>query len=250
MSREGSMPVLLGALGCAAMLALFVGHGLAQQNATFNSYQVDDGWLKLPDGRRMGLATKVALDLDGRSLWVFDRCGAVDCVGSMLDPIAKFVPLGNLVVRFGAGMFNHPHGLHVDHDGNVWVTDDHGGGGKGHQVFKLSPQGKVLMTLGKSGIAGTGPDTFNAPTLPAGGDWPERLDHGEFVAMVEADLPFHERTARMLMAIGSDERIAKRKHVAALPPSWGTLYVPHQARRRAMGKGSRRRVDTPRYGTR
>jgi streptogramin lyase len=156
MSREGSMPVLLGVLGCAAMLPLFVGHGLAQQNATFNSYQVDDSWLKLPDGRRMGLATKVALDRDGRSLWVFDRCGAVDCVGSMLDPIAKFDPLGNLMVRFGAGMFNHPHGLHVDHDGNVWVTDDHGGEGKGHAVFKFNPQGKVLMTLGKPGVAGAG----------------------------------------------------------------------------------------------
>ena len=154
MSSKVSMPVLWGAFGCAAVLALLAGDGMAQQNATFNSYLVDDGWLNLPDGRRMGLATKVALDRDGRSLWVFDRCGAVDCVGSMLDPIAKFVPLGNLVVRFGAGMFNHPHGLHVDH----------GGEGKGHAVFKFSPQGKVLMTLGKPGVAGAGPDTFNAPT--------------------------------------------------------------------------------------
>jgi hypothetical protein len=77
---------------------LLAGHGLAQQNATFNSYWVGDGWLNLPDGRRMGLATKVALDRDGKSLWVFDRCGAADCVGSMVDPIAKFDPLGNLVV--------------------------------------------------------------------------------------------------------------------------------------------------------
>jgi sugar lactone lactonase YvrE len=132
MSREGSMSVLWGAVGCAALLALLAGHGLAQsnsgQNATFNSYRVDDGWLKVPAGRRMGLATKVALDRDGRSLWVSDRCGAADCVGSMADPIAKFDPSGNLVVRFGAGMFNHPHGLHVDHDSNVWATDDHGGG--------------------------------------------------------------------------------------------------------------------------
>jgi sugar lactone lactonase YvrE len=164
MSRGGLIPVLWRALGCAAVLALLAGYGLAQQNATFNSYRFDDGWLILPDGRRMGLATKVALDRDGRSLWAFDRCGAADCVGSLLDPIAKFDPLGNLMVRFGAGMFNHPHGLHIDHDGNVWATDDHGGGGKGHQVFKLSPQGKVLMTLGKPGIAGAGPDTFNAPT--------------------------------------------------------------------------------------
>ena len=139
MSREGSMPVLWRLLGCAAALALLAGYGLAQQNATFSSYQVVDGWLNLPDGRQMGLATKVALDRDGRSLWVSDRCGAVDCVGSMADPIAKFDPSGNRVVRFGAGMFNHPHGLHVDQDGNVWATDDHGGGGKGHLVFKFSP---------------------------------------------------------------------------------------------------------------
>jgi hypothetical protein len=33
-------------------------------------------------------------------------------------------------VRFGVAMFNHPHGLHIDRDGNVWAADDHGGGGK------------------------------------------------------------------------------------------------------------------------
>jgi hypothetical protein len=68
MSREGSMSLLWGAVGCAALLALVEGHGLAQsnsgQNAAFNSYQVNDGWLKVPAGRRMGLATKVALTGD------------------------------------------------------------------------------------------------------------------------------------------------------------------------------------------
>src|SRR5712671_6523038 len=142
MSRKVSMPVLWSALGCAAVLALLAGHGLAQQNATFNSYWLNDGWLNLPDGRRMGLATKVALDRDGKSLWVFDRCGAVDCVGSMADPIAKFDPLGNLVVRFGAGMFKHPHGVHVGHVGNVWATDDHGGGGQGAYCVQVQPTGQ------------------------------------------------------------------------------------------------------------
>jgi sugar lactone lactonase YvrE len=164
MSGENSMPVLWRALGCAAVLALLAGHVSAQHSATFNSYLVEEGWLQLPEGRKLGLATKVALDRDGRSVWVFDRCGAADCVGSMLDPIFKIDRLGNVLARFGARMFNHPHGLHIDRDGNVWATDDHGGGGKGHQVFKFSPQGKVLMTLGKPDIGGAGPDTFNAPT--------------------------------------------------------------------------------------
>jgi sugar lactone lactonase YvrE len=59
----------------------------------------------------------------------------------------------------------------VDRDGNLWVTDfmgpdgkDPARDGKGHQVFKLSPEGKVLMTLGKAGVAGTGNDEFNAPS--------------------------------------------------------------------------------------
>jgi len=57
-----------------------------------------------------------------------------------------------------------PHGLLVDPDGNVWVTDGLGKEGKGHQVFKFSPEGKVLLTLGKPGVAGSATDEFNAPS--------------------------------------------------------------------------------------
>jgi hypothetical protein len=69
-----------------------------------------------------------------------------------------------LVQSFGAGLLVFPHGLHVDRAGNVWVTDALGKDGRGHQVFKFSPQGQVLMTLGKAGQAGSGPDEFNAPS--------------------------------------------------------------------------------------
>ncbi len=61
-------------------------------------------------------------------------------------------------------MFVFPHGLYVDKDDNVWVTDGQGKDGKGQQVFKFSPDGKVLLTLGKAGVAGDGPDTFNQPS--------------------------------------------------------------------------------------
>jgi hypothetical protein len=61
--------------------------------------------------------------------------------------------------------------------------------------------------------------------LPRGVDWPERLDHGQFVAMVDEDLPFNEGSARKLMAIGRDKRIRNVSHAKHLPPSWDTLYV-------------------------
>jgi streptogramin lyase len=70
-------------------------------------------------------------------------------------------------------MFIFPHGLFVDREGNIWVTDGRGSNGKGHQVFKFDPDGKVLMTLGKPGVAGDGPDTFNQPSdivVAANGD--------------------------------------------------------------------------------
>jgi streptogramin lyase len=81
-----------------------------------------------------------------------------------LPPILKFDASGTLVKSFGAGLLLFPHGLHVDREGNVWVTDGLGKDGKGHQVFKFSPDGKVLMTLGKAGTPGSDPDEFNAPS--------------------------------------------------------------------------------------
>jgi DNA-binding beta-propeller fold protein YncE len=140
--------------------------GGADPNVAPNPYRVDEGWAKLPEGRKWGAAIGVDIDRDGKSVWVFDRCAtADDCSGSNLPPIQKFDASGNLLASFGAGMFNYPHGLFVDRDNNIWVTDGRAkNNGKGHTVVKFSPEGRVLMTLGKPGIAGDGPDTFNAPS--------------------------------------------------------------------------------------
>jgi sugar lactone lactonase YvrE len=122
-------------------------------------------WAKLPDGRTWGSTAGIDIGPDG-NVWAYDRCGANTCVGSSVAPILKFDrSSGKVLASLGAGMFNFPHGLHVDRDGNVWVTDGQGNkeGTRGHQVFKFSPQGKVLLTLGKAGVAGNGPDTFNEP---------------------------------------------------------------------------------------
>ena len=135
-----------------------------------NPYSSIDGWGKLPDGREWGSTAGVDIDPDG-NLWAIDRCGSNSCAGSDLDPILKFDADGNITAAIGGGLFLFPHGLHVDRDGNVWVTDARGpnpdnpdSAGKGHVIIKLSPEGEVLLTLGQSGVAGDGTDALlNTP---------------------------------------------------------------------------------------
>ena len=127
-------------------------------------------WGPLPGGRRWGSSAGIDIGPDG-NVWAYDRCGEFDlaagaCDASKVDPILKFDRhTGKILASFGAGLFVVPHGMDVDRDGNVWVTDFavNKAGTKGHQVFKFSPDGKILMRLGRAGVAGSGPDTFNQP---------------------------------------------------------------------------------------
>ncbi len=136
-----------------------------------NPYKTAEGWAKMPGERTWGSTSAVDIDRDGKSIWVAERCGANDCVESKLDPVLKFDENGTLVRSFGAGLILSPHGIEVDRDGNIWVTDCACTGAsrkyaaankKGHQVFKFSPAGKLLLTLGAPG-GGTGADGFYQP---------------------------------------------------------------------------------------
>ncbi len=131
-----------------------------------NLYKFNYGWAQLPDRRKFGAVVGVDIDKDGKSVWAFDRCeSATDCSKSNLDPIMKFDASGKLVKSFGGGMINYSHGLHVDKDNNIWVSDGRDmNNGKGHTVMKFNQDGKLLMTLGKPGEAGTGPDHFSEPS--------------------------------------------------------------------------------------
>lgn len=156
---------------CLAGFAAGVAIGYAQTDLP-NPYRTIENWFKLPDGRMWGSTSAVEIDRDG-TVWVAERCGANSCAGSNLPSILKFDKSGKLLKSFGEGMFVFPHGIYVDPQGNVWVTDGQGKDGKGQQVFKFNPDGKVLMTLGKAGVAGDGPDTFNQPSdviVAANGD--------------------------------------------------------------------------------
>ena len=140
-------------------------------NSAPNPYRTISGWFKVPEGRTFGSAGGVAVDKRGH-IWVAERCGtkgfiAGACADSKLDPIFEFDQNGKMLHNFGGGLMIMPHGIAVDADGNVWVTDIQGKGGKGHQVFKFSPEGKILMKLGTAGVAGSGPNNLNQPNAVA-----------------------------------------------------------------------------------
>jgi sugar lactone lactonase YvrE len=154
-----------------------------------NPYRTIENFFKLPDGRSWGSTSLVDIDRNGKDIWAVDRCGANSCVSDpatgALNPediIFKFAgATGAVLAHFGGGMIVMPHGIFVDKDDNVWVTDNAdnapraargaapagappaagrgpatpptpgAGATKGHQVFKFTSTGKVLMTLGKPG---------------------------------------------------------------------------------------------------
>jgi len=158
-------------------------------NSGSNPYRVIRDWAQLTlEKRPWGGSNGVAIDRDGKSVWATDRCSpgiAPGCLGTKANPVHLFDETGKEIRSFGGGMFVWPHGIHVDRDGNVWVTDARvptaeerikfpGEDKKGSVVIKFSPDGKVLMTLGRPGVKGDPPDALTEPndviTDPSNGD--------------------------------------------------------------------------------
>src|SRR6516164_1954732 len=183
--------------GCVIMMVgaavAVLGAAEAQQNQFTkppqlpNPYRLVEGWPSLPanmNGGRWGEVIRVHVHSDG-NIWIFHRCfntvppGSATCIGrgEANPPILQFDPSGKLLKSFGAGLFAYPHGFTVDHEGNLWVSDvndvptvlgmsakNADGVIMGQEVLKLSSDGKVLMTLGREGVGGSGTDTFDRPT--------------------------------------------------------------------------------------
>lgn len=121
-------------------------------------------WPQLPEGHELGLCAGVGVDAQNR-VFVFHRSGrkwsnpfpkeaiAAPTV-SVIDGVT-----GKLINSWGAGLFIMPHGLTVDHEGHLWLTD------VGlHQVFKFTADGKQLLVLGERGKPGADQAHFNLPT--------------------------------------------------------------------------------------
>lgn len=153
-----------------------VGVVLPTTNAMVNPYRMLPMWPHLGD-IKPGAAIGIVPDGKG-GVWLQHRS----------DPAIVHVDSsGNIVKKFDV-TFSSSHGLCQDQDGNFWAADSgpfgdsQDAGGKGNQVFKFSPDGKLLLTLGKAGVSKAGTDTFLQPTackatpdgniVIADGHWP------------------------------------------------------------------------------
>jgi hypothetical protein len=135
----------------------------AAPNSQPNPYRRIDNFFKMPPGRTMGSSSAVGVDHQGH-IWVAERCGANSCANSKIDPIMEFDAGGNFIKAFGGGMMVFPHGFFIDKADHIWVTDAQVGGGKGADVLEFDQNGKLLLTLGKPGVTGSGSDTFTEPS--------------------------------------------------------------------------------------
>jgi DNA-binding beta-propeller fold protein YncE len=147
------------------ILLLFSAAGLCAQSAVQGWYPHEGGLMKyrvnirfgeepdtMPAGWKFGRVSAVATDRDAKEVFVFHR-------GPKADPIIVFDFKGKYLRSWGRGLFGNPHGMRVDKDGNVWVTDN-----GDHQVMKFNREGKLLLTLGIKGKPATDDKTFNRPT--------------------------------------------------------------------------------------
>lgn len=211
-------------------------------NKAANPYETIVGWAKMPEGRTWGSTSAVGIDKDGVSIWVAERCGANSCAGSDLPPILKFDASGKLVKAFGAGMIQVPHGLHVDRDGNIWVTDAPFGRGardttKGHQVFKFSQEGQLLLTLGKPGGARE-PEFFfqpNAVVTAPNGDVYVSEGHSDAPTANARILKFSKdgKFIRAWGRRGSGVGELQQPHALAMD-SHGRLYIADRSNNRIV----------------
>jgi NHL repeat len=219
------------------------GEAAAAKPTLPNPYRLVPNWptlpasMKGPNGRKWGEVIRVHVAPNG-NIWVFHRCfndkpaGDATCLnrGDANPPILEFSPGGRLLKQMGVGLFAHPHGFTVDRDGNIWTTDTNAeetilgipaknaqGIAIGQTVLKISRDGKVLMTLGKPGVGGAGPDVFDRPTgvaVGANGD----------IFVADGHSPNKSNSARIVKFTKNGTFITAWGHLGSEP---GAFREPH-----------------------
>ena len=145
-ARAMVLLTLLSSAGSLVLTASFAGEPSSKSVPT---YKVVAGWPEPSSPIKLGQVSAVATDASDR-VFVFHR-------GE--PPVVVFDRDGKYLRSWGEGLVKKAHGLRIDREQNVWTTDvGH------HLVRKFDHEGTLLMTLGRKGVPGAGPDRFNQPT--------------------------------------------------------------------------------------
>jgi hypothetical protein len=126
-------------------------------------YRLVPNWGQLTAPLAWGETPAITLDAAGR-VFAFTRAE---------PPVIELDAAGKILKTWGEKMFVWPHGMRIDRNGFLWITDGRARNGIGQQVFKFTRDGQLVMTLGTKGVAGDGPDQFNGVTdvaVAANGD--------------------------------------------------------------------------------
>jgi DNA-binding beta-propeller fold protein YncE len=231
---------------------VFAQADIAPTNDLPNPFRTVEGWAKMPEGRTWGATSAVAIDPDGVSVWVAERCGANSCLDSNLDIILKFDANGNVVTSFAPGVAVFPHGFHIDHEGNIWLTDGRDNRPqvpigqtpppppatlRGHQVMKFSPQGELLLTLGVPGGSREAGEFFwqpNAVQVAPNGDIFVSEGHSNNPQMAKARVLKFDRDGNFIKefgTMGSGPGEFMQPHALAMD-SQGRLFVGDRSNNR------------------
>ena len=216
------------ALGADAYPNVITGENIPNPNPT----RIGD-WAERPAGREWGSTAGIDVDPTDGHLWAYERCASgsaggpgVNCDSNPVAPIFKFDRnTGAILANIGEGVFVTPHGIHVDDDGNVWVTDFAANEArtKGHQVHKFSPSGELLMSLGVAGQAGSASGQLNQPNdviVAPDGSIFVADGHGGQGMVEEADMEAGR-------AAGATGRIVKFSPEGEYLMEWGRIGTDH-----------------------
>ncbi|HWN84459.1 MAG TPA: hypothetical protein VNN99_04895 [Vicinamibacterales bacterium] len=201
-------------------------------------YTMTPNWPRLGD-IRPGAAIGIIPDGKGGT-WLHHRSE---------PPILHITPTGEVDKRFGNGMFVQAHGFCQDRDGNFWAGDSgpfqgsEATKGRGFQLFKFSPDGKVLLSLGKAGVSKADKATLfigptacaiapNGDVIVADGHWPRPADaqqDGDRLVRIKTDGSFVAEYGKL----GSGPGEFMGPHALAYD-SQGRLFVADRSNNRVQ----------------
>jgi sugar lactone lactonase YvrE len=159
MDRKLKLEMLTVALATTTIVTLAMTRP-ANVRAADGDYQLVENWAQLPQGMQWGVMSAVDIDSHG-TIYAFKRSEPGEKADAMSSMVMVLDSHGKFLRSWGEHTFSSAHGLRVLRDGFIWITDK-----TGDQVFKFSPDGELLMTLGKKGVAGdnNSTDALNGPS--------------------------------------------------------------------------------------